>query len=220
MSRDPNKRMNNIRLLLIAAVLLLPITAAGSPCGTSGMTVVKADSGSHYVLYVFREGPDIAFQLPGKDISFPKGTEGPKTFIIDGVHFETLLAKTTEPVAGAAKLTDVEMLKKHRDREVEYIKTTPSPLTKLVEHGPRERPAGNGQPSFTFYLWQIVNPQDLKGASQYFLTTVSGGEIAVFSAIVPDPSKESVAMQAFQSYAGSFQHILRKEQCPQETKIK
>ena len=213
--------MNNLRLFLIATVLLIiPTAAAGSPCGTSGMTVVKADNGSQYVLYVFREGPDVAFQLPGKDISFPKGTDGPKTFMIDGVHFETLFAKLTEPLTPGAKLTDVEMLKKHRDQEVEYIKKTPSPLTKLVEHGPRERAAGYGQPSFTFYLWQVVNPQDPKGTSQYFLTTVSAGEIAVLSAIVPDPSKESVAMGAFQSYAGSFQHILRKEQCPQDTKVK
>ena len=205
--------------LLLAGLLTFLVTAAASPCGTSGMTVVKADKGDQYVLYVFREGPDIAFQLPGKGISFPEGTRGRKMFEIDGVVFETLFAKTGDFIKPGETLSDLDALKKHKDYEFDFIKKMSGPLTKLVEIGPRERRAGGGQPSFTFYLWQLVNPSDAQGPSQYFLTTVSGAEVAVLSAIVPAAGKESLAMQAFESYAVSFQHILRKEQCP-ETKNK
>lgn len=205
--------------LLLAGLMTFPVAAAASPCGTSGMTVVRADNGGQYVLYVFREGPDIAFQLPGKGISFPEGTRERKMFEIDGVVFETLFAKTGDFIKSGEALSDLDALKKHKDYEFDFIKKMSGPLTKLVEIGPRERRAGGGQPSFTFYLWQLMNPSDAQGPSQYFLTTVSAGEIAVLSAIVPGVGKESVAMQAFESYAVSFQHILRKEQCP-ETKKK
>ena len=194
---------------------MFPAAVAASPCGTSGMTVVKADNGVQYALYAFREGPDVAFQLPGKEISFPNGTEGRKTFAIDGIHFETIFVKGDAFLKPGERLPDADMLKKHMDFEFDYIKKTPSPLSKLVEIGPRERPAGNGQPAFTFFLWHIMNPLDAKGTSQYFLTTVSSGEVTVLSAILPEASKEWVVMQAFQSYAGSFQHILRKAQCPE-----
>lgn len=192
--------------------------AWGSPCGTSGMTVVRADTGGQYVLYVFREGPDVAFQLPGKDISFPNGFTGPKMFIVDGVVFESLFAKTGDFIKSAGDGSDLDLLKAHRKYEVEYIQKTPSPLKKFIELGPRERAAANGQPAFTFYLWQMANPLEPRGTSQYFLTTVTAGEVAVLSAIVADDSKTDVAMRAFQSYAGSFQHILRKENCPETKK--
>src|SRR5215211_5723454 len=182
------------------------------------MTVFKADDGTPYVLYVFREGPDAAFQLPGKSISFPEGTSGRKMFSIEGVIFETLFAKTADFVKPNETLSDLEILRKHKGYEFDFLKKARSPLTKLVELGPRERAAGGGQPSFTFYLWQVINPSDAKGTSQYYLTTVSAGEVAVLSAIVPMAAKEAVAIQAFQNYAASFQHILRKEQCPETKK--
>ena len=183
------------------------------------MTVVKADSGDQFVLYVFREGPDAAFQLPGNEISFPDGTARRKVFSIGSIVFETLFAKTADFIKAGETLSDLEVLKKHKDYEFGFVKKTPSPLTKLVEIGPRERPARGGQPGFTFYLWQIMNPKDANGASQYFLTTVSAGDVVVLSAIVPAAANENEALQAFQSYAASFQHILRKDQCP-ETKTK
>jgi hypothetical protein len=113
-------------------------------------------------------------------------------------------------------VADLDILKKHQAYEFEFMQTTPTPLKKLVELGPREKPSANGQPSFTFYLWGATDPRDPKGARQYFLSTLSGGEVAVLSAIVPNESKEGEAMQAFNSYASSFQHILKKEQCPEK----
>ena len=116
--------------------------------------------------------------------------------------------KTSDP------LIDVEVLKKHREYEVSYITKAGGPLSKLIELGPRERPASGQQPAFTFYLWKMVNPIDLAGARQYYLTTLSAGEVVVLTAIVVDDSKDETAIRAFQTFASSFQHILKKEQCP------
>lgn len=116
-------------------------------------------------------------------------------------------------VKGAA---DLEILKKHQAYEFESMQKTPTPLKQFIELGPREKDAANGQPSFTFYLWEAADPRDSQGARQYFLSTVTGGEVALLSAIVPNQVKEEEAMQAFNSYASSFQHVLRKEQCPEK----
>jgi len=72
----------------------------------------------------------------------------------------------------------------------------------------------NGQPSFIFYLWGAVDPRDKNGTRQYFLTTVSAGDVVVLTAIVRDQSAADLAMLAFESYVDSFQHVLKKEQCP------
>ena len=204
--------------LVVGLFLLAGHAWAITPCGTSGMTVVKADSGGRYVVYAFREGPDVAFQVPGTDMSFPNGTTGSKMFTLDGVVFETLFVKTADFIKPTTGKSDLEILKEHRDFDVAFIQKAGGALQKMVELGPRDRPASNGQPAFTFYLWQMIDPKKPRGASQYFLTTVTSGEVAVLSAIVPDEAKLDVAMTAFESYASSFQHILRKTQCPDPTK--
>jgi hypothetical protein len=208
------------KILVGIAFLSFGMTAFAhsSPCGTSGMTVVKAFDGKQFVIYSFRKGADVAFQIPGSDISFPNGTSGPKRFIVDGVVFETLFVPVSDFLKTKEKLSDVDVLKKQREFEVDYLSKSPSPLTKSVELGPRERPANKQQPAFTFYLWQMINPRDERGARQYYLTTLSEGDVVVLSAIVADDSREAVAMMAFQSFASTFQHILVKEQCPEVKK--
>lgn len=201
-------------LILFASIILLATPVWCTPCGTSGMTVVKADSGLQYILYLYREGPDVAYQVPGKEMTFPNGFTGPRMYNLDGVVFESLFVKTADFMPSTQGKSDLDILKAQQKFEVEYLQKAGGPLKSLVELGPRDRPAAGGQPAFTFYLWQMVDPKDLKGASQYYLTTVSSGEVAVLSAIVPNEAKTDVAMNAFQSYAGSFQHILRKQQCP------
>lgn len=191
-------------------------TVYASPCGTAGMTVVKAFDGQNFVIYSYRPGSDVAFQIPGKDISFPNGTSGPKRFVIDGVFFETLFVPITDFLKTKDKLSDVDVLRKHKEFEVEYLTKSAGPLSKFVELGPRERPAGNQQPAFTFYLWQMANPRDERGTRQFYLTTLSENDVVVLSAVVGDDVKERMAMTAFQSFAGTFQHILKKEQCPEK----
>ena len=195
-------------------VLMSVSFASPSPCGKSGMTALRANDGSGFLFYVFRDGPDLYFGLTGKQVSFPNDTNGPKRFIIDGILYENLIVKPSEFMKSEKGLSDLDILKKHQAYEFEYMQKTPTPLRKLVEVGPRVKGARNGQPSFTFYLWEAMNPQDEKGARQYFLTSVSAGEVVVLTAIVPNQSAEDLAMQAFESYVSSFQHVLKKEQCP------
>lgn len=202
--------------LLILFVSLFPALTSASPCGKSGMTVLRANDGSGFIFYVFRDGPDFAFELPGREISLPEDLSGPRRFVIDGIHFESLLVKPSAFMKQEKGLADLDMLKRHQAYEFEYMQKTPTPLTQLIELGPREKPAANGQPSFTFYLWEAADPHDQNGARQYFLSTVSSGEVAVLSAIVPNQAKEGEAMQAFNIYASSFQHVLKKEQCPEK----
>lgn len=206
-------KMKCVILLLI--LLVSSIHALASPCGTDGMTVLRADDGSGYLFYVYREGPDIYFQLPGKEISFPDGTHGPLRVFIDGIFLEVLLVKPAEFMKPEKGVSDLDILKKHKTYEFDYMQKTPTPLREFVELGPREKPATNGQPGFTFYLWAAADPKD-KGTRQYFLTTVTAGEVVELTAIVSKGSEEA-AMQAFEFYAGSFQHVLKKEQCPEKT---
>src|SRR5688572_1871498 len=146
-----------------AITAFFTIAAVASPCGKGGMTVVKAFSGDAFVIYSFRDGADVAFQLPGTDISFPNGLTGPKRFTVDGVYFETLFAKTDPFMKSAKGSSDIEILRKHREYEIEYIQKSASPLKSFVELGPRERPARNNQPAFTFYLWKMVGPSEPDG---------------------------------------------------------
>src|SRR5262249_35721191 len=151
--------------------------APSSPCGTGGMTVLRANEGSGFLFYVFREGPDLYFELSGKQISFPNGLTGPRRSLIDGILYETLLVKPTVFMKPEKGVSELEILKKHRAYEFDYMQKTQTPLKRLVEIGSREKPAANGQPGFTFYLWEAADPRDEEGARQYFLTTVSGGEV-------------------------------------------
>jgi hypothetical protein len=112
---------------------------------------------------------------------------------------------------------DLDILKQQQKYDFDFMQKSPTVLRQAVELGPRVKPAANGQPGFTFYLWKAVDPHDSKGARQYFLTAVSAGEVVVLTAIVPNEAADEKAMRAFQTYAGSFQHVLRKEQCPEQT---
>lgn len=211
----------NITCGIVLAVLM-SFTAASavppSPCGKNGMIALRADDGGGFLFYVFREGPDLYFALTGEQISFPDGLSGPRRLLIDGILYESLLVKPAEFVKVEKGAADLDILKKHQAYEFEHLLKTPTPLRRFVEIGPREKAAANGQPSFTFYLWKAEDPSDPKGARQYFLATVSAGEVVVLSAIVRDQSKEGAAMGAFQSYANSFQHVLRREDCPEQAK--
>ncbi|MFN7948419.1 MAG: hypothetical protein U0Z53_23915 [Blastocatellia bacterium] len=205
-----------INFLLLIGILFLPAIVFPDPCGKTGMTALRANDGKGFLFYLFREKPDLYFALPGREISFPSGTSGPKRFLIDGILYETLLVKTTEFIKAEKGLTDLDILKKYQAYEFAYLQKTPTPLQKLVELGPREKAGGKEQPKFTFYLWEVTDPKNEDGPRQYFLTTISSGEVVVLTAVVREQSSEDTAMQAFESYARSFQHVLKKEQCPQK----
>lgn len=203
-------------LLLLLTLVSFSSAAAFSPCGKSGMRTLRANDGSGFLFYVLREGPDIYFYLAGKQISFPNGTSGPRQFMIDGITYESLSVNPKDFIGAEKGLADLDLLKRHQQYEFAYMKTTPTPLTELVELGPRTKAAAGGQPNFTFFLWMARAPNDPRGTRQYFLTTVSNNEVLVLTAIVPNQAGDDLAMQSFESYASSFQHVLKKEDCPQK----
>ena len=200
----------------LALLILLSFSnAVASPCGTSGMTALRANDGNGFLFYLFRKGPDIYFSLDGKEISFPEGTNGPRRFVIDGILYESLLLKPEEFMKSAKGIPELDILKAHQRYEFDYISKSPSPLKQLEEVGPRKKAAAAGEPGFTFYLWLIKAPQDSTGPRQYFLTSVSNNEVVVLSAMMQDQSAEDRVMKAFETYASSFQHVLKKDQCPE-----
>jgi len=199
---------------LVLLILLSFSTVVASPCGTSGMTALRANDGGGFLFYLFRQGPDIYFSLDGKEISFPEGTNGPRRFMIDGILYENLLLKPEEFMKSARGIPDLDILKAHQRYEFDHISKSRSPLKELEEVGPRTKPPAGGQPEFTFYLWLIKAPRDSTGPRQYFLTSLSHNEVVVLSAMMPDQSAEDRVMKAFETYARSFQHVLRKDQCP------
>ena len=204
-------------LLALSLILFSALSTAAmtSPCGKTGMTALRANSGSGFLFFIYREKPDLYFELTGNKISFPSGTNGPRRFVIDGTMYESLLVKPADFLKSEKLGSDLDVLKKHQAYEFEYMQTTSTPLRKLVEVGPRVKAASGKQPEFTFYLWEAVDPKDQNGARQMFLTTVSEGDVVVLTAIVRDGAGENTVVQAFQTYAASFQHVLKKEDCPE-----
>ena len=201
-----------VSVFLLAVVFVSSVVA--EPCGKDGMTALRANNGSGFLFYLLRNGPDIYFALGGKEISFPNGTNGPRRFVIDNIMYESLIVKPKEFIGSEQGLADLEILKRHQRYEFSHMQSTPTPLKEFVELGARTKRAAAGQPGFTYYLWIATTPNDPKGARQYFLTTVSNSEVVVLTAIVKNETAAGLAMQTFESYVSSFQHVLKKEDCP------
>src|SRR5262245_61494931 len=118
LGRAQIKLPNQMRINCIAAVFLVTcfisnIYTGSLPCGTTGMTVLHANDGGGFLFYVFREAPDIYFQIPGKEISFPNGLTGPRRYLIDGIFYETVLVKPNEFMKMEKGNSDLDVLKKH-----------------------------------------------------------------------------------------------------------
>ena len=194
------------------------VSVAASPCAKGGWTGLRANDGRGYLFYVYRDAPDVYFAIPGKQVSFPDGPKRPPRFFVDDILYQSLFVKPSDFMKDDKEIRDLDVLKRHATYEFEYMLKTLTPLRKFVELGPREKPAANGQPGFTFYLWLAIDPDKLEGSRQYFLTTLSAGDVVVLSAIVRDQAADDQAMEALVTYANSFQHILKKENCPEKVK--
>ena len=155
-------------ILLLVLTFFSSVTAEPSPCGKSEWTALRANDGNGYLFYIFREGPDLYFQLTGKEISFPNGANGPHRFFIDDIFYESLRVRPTEFMKPEKGVPDLDILKKHQTYEFDFMQKTPTPLRKFIELGPRVKAAANGQPSFTFYLWGAIDPRDPKGRANIF----------------------------------------------------
>jgi hypothetical protein len=206
--------------LSLGALLLLTCFASASafpwPCAKSGWTGLRANDGSGFIFYIYRDAPDVYFLLSGRQISFPDKSKTPPQFFIDGIFYQTLIVKPSEFMKSNEGIADLDVLKAHEKYEWDFAQKTPTPLRKLDELGPRVKAASKGQPAFTFYLWAARDPKDLHGSRQYYLTTVSGGDVVVLTAIVANDAQDDVAFQAFESYITYFQHVLDKKNCPEK----
>ena len=208
-----------MKLLLGTLILLTCFVSASafpSPCAKSGWTGLRANDGSGFIFYVYREAPDIYFLLTGRQLSCPDKSKTPPQFFIDGVFYQTLIVKSSEFMKVEKPAADLDILKLHEKYEWDFMQKTPTPLRQLDELGPRTKAASKGQPGFTFYLWAARDPKDAHGSRQYFLTTVSGGDVVVLSAMVANDTQDELAFQAFESYITSFQHVLDKKNCPEK----
>ena len=208
-----------MKLILGAFILLTSFASASafpSPCAKSGWTALRADDGSGFIFYLYRDGPDFGFELFGRQMSFPDKSKTPPQVFIDGVFYQTLLVKPSQFMKVENGVADLDILKQHEKYEWDFMQTTPTPLRKLDELGPRVKAPSKGQPAFTFYLWAARDPRDLHGSRQYFLTTVSGGAVVVLSAMVANDAQDEIAFQAFESYITCFQHVLDKKNCPEK----
>jgi hypothetical protein len=208
-----------VKLIIVVVFLLMrfvPASGSPSPCAKSGWTGLRANDGRGFILYVYRDAPDIYFLLSGRQISFPDKSKTPPQFFIDGVFYQTLLVKPSEFMKIEKGVTDLDILKQHQKYEWEFMQKTATPLRKLDELGPRVKAASKGQPTFTFYLWTTLDPNDPHGGRQYFLTTVSNGDVVVLSAMVGNDAQDNLALEALESYISHFQHVLNKKDCPQK----
>jgi hypothetical protein len=203
--------------LLVSTLLLLGAFSASafpSPCAKSGWTSLRANDGIGFIFYLYRDAPDVYYLLAGRQISFPDKSRTPPQFFIDGILYTTVLAKPSEFMKVEKGVADLDILKQYEKYEWNFMQKTPTPLRKIDELGPRVKAASKGQPSFTFYLWAARDPKDPHGSRQYFLTTVSGGDVIVLSAVVANDAQNEVVFPAFESYITSFQHVLDKRNCP------
>jgi hypothetical protein len=208
-----------MKLFFGTLLLLTCFTSASafpSPCAKSGWTALHANDGSGFIFYLYRDGPDFGFELSGRQMSSPDKSKTPPQFFIDGVFYQTLIVKPSEFMNIEKGEAELDVLKAHEKYEWNFTQKTPTPLRKLDELGPRVKAASKGQPGFTFYLWAARDPKDLHGSRQYYLTTVSGGDVVVLTAIVGSDALDEIAFQAFESYITYFQHVLDKKNCPEK----
>jgi hypothetical protein len=201
---------------LLLLILSFSSAAFSSPCAKSGWTALRANDGSGFIFYLYRDGADFAFELFGREMSFPDKSKSPPQFFIDGIFYQTLSVKPSEFMKVEKGAADLDILKQHEKYEWDFLLKTPTPLRQLDELGPRTKAASKGQPGFTFYLWAARDPKDPHGLRQYFLTTVSGGDVIVLSAMVANDTQDELAFQAFESYITYFQHVLDKKICPEK----
>jgi hypothetical protein len=202
----------------LLVILMSGFSAAAfpSPCAKSGWTGLRANDVRGFIFYLYREGPDLYFLLTGQQVSFPEGPKRPQ-YLIDGVFYQSLFVKPSEFMKVDKGVADLDVLKQHQKYEWDFMQKTPTPLRKLEELGPRVKAASKGQPAFTFYLWAARDPNDPHGARQYFLTTVSSGDVVVLSAVVANDAQDEFAFQAFESYITYFRHVLNKKDCPEKS---
>src|SRR5689334_9972086 len=99
--------------LFFGAILLLACSVSASalpsPCAKSGWTGLRANDGSGFIFYLYRDAPDIYFLVTGRQISFPDKSKTPPQFFIDGIFYQTLIVKPSEFMKPDKGLADLDI---------------------------------------------------------------------------------------------------------------
>ena len=197
------------KILLIITIIYSSI-ANSSPCKDSGSDIFNSADGSGFVFYVYSKEKDVAFQLPGKTISFPN-EKNKNQFYIGKTLYEYIQVDSSEfetQNSGA-----LEILKNHASSEQKYLKSTPSPLKEIIDMGENTKEAAGNQPEFVFYLWKAKDPKNNEKSNQYILTTVISGKIFMLSAI-SDIKQNDITEHSFNVFTSSFQIVSEISKCP------
>lgn len=208
-----------MKFLIKVALYLVALTASpvyAVHCTAPGtINVLKANNGDSFIFYPSRSYGDTVFELPGtdfrKDADAPPGTT---QFFVDGIHYQYLTTQKSQFVVKDAVADDASVLAKHAEYEHRYVLSAGGPLSDFQDLGNRQKPANQGNPSFTFKLWLLKNPKKPNGARQLYLTSVVGDEVASLSAIALSPTKERQVISAFTEFAASFQFVPSEQACP------
>lgn len=205
--------MKFVNLILVVFWILVCSKVVALPCNTKGLDILKLADGIGLMFFVYNEKSDLVFVIPGETISFPE-KKLQSRFYIDKNLFEYTLVNFADFLKDK-NATDSEVLKAHTLYEQSYLKSLKTPLIEFVDYGERVKPATDTQPEFYFALWQAKDPKNKTGASQFYLSTVSSGQVFLLSAIALN-GKEDQVKSALQYYAGTFHHISAIEQCPKK----
>jgi hypothetical protein len=209
--------MKPILFAAAAAFALAANPAHAVKCGAAGaVQVYNADGG--YVFFVSKTYGDAAFMIPGAAFAKDAGAlPGSTQFSVDGVHYQFLTVPRAKFIASLAAADDATVLARHARQEYQFAVNAGSKFTSFEDLGSRARPGSGASPAFLFKLWTLRDPKQTAGASQHMLSTVIGDEVALLSAIVPDPAHEKRALLVFERFAASYRFLDSAKECPAAT---
>lgn len=212
-----NWHMKPLLVAAAAAFALVASPAHAVKCGPAGsVQVFNGDGG--YVFFVFKTYGDAAFMIPGRSFAKDAGAlPGSTQFSVDGVHYQFLSVPKAKFIASVTAADDASILARHARQEHQFALKAGSKFTSFEDLGSRSRPGAGASPAFLFKLWTLRDPKKPDGASQHMLSTVIGDEVALLSAIVPDPAHEKRAMLVFERFAASYRFLDSDKECPSAT---
>jgi hypothetical protein len=179
------------------------------------MQVFNQEEGDGVIFYAYRSAEDLYLRLPGRNFEIDQSApEGAYRFVMDGIQYELVFndLDTVLPAQGAS--THADLLRRHANWERAYLQSMLAPLDRFEDLGDRPKAAHDGTPALLFKLWKMSG-DSLPGVTQYYLTTVVGGEFVTLSAGVED-TNEAAFMKAVEEFSGSVRH-LAPGQCPAKT---
>jgi hypothetical protein len=212
-----NRHMKPILIAAAATIAIAASPAHAVKCGPAGaIQVFNGDGG--YVFFVSKTYGDAAFMIPGRGFAKDAGAlPGSTQFSVDAVHYQFLTVPKAKFIVSVTAADDASVLARHAKQEHRFALNAGSKFTSFEDLGTRSRPGAGARAAFLFKLWTLRDPKKPDGASQHMLSTVIGDEVALLSAIVPDPAHEKRAMLVFERFAASYRFLDSEKECPPAT---